>query len=509
MGWPLPKIKEILYRLGASKAKYWAILDLTSGYHQAPIAKDSQKYTAFICFMGVFQWKRLPMGIMPAGSFFQAMMAAIFVGMIYMFLEIYLDDMIVHGRTFSEYLQNLRKVFTQARERNLTFNPKKCKFLMKEFEGLGHVIDSEGIQMSSEKIGKVLDFPFPVQMVHLKSFIGLANYFRDHIPDMSLMTQPLNAMCVDYKKSKHKVIKWTEESKKAFGEVQEAIGKCQKLFFLDEVSPIFVLSDSSKYGIGGYLVQIIEGVEMPIAFMSKSFDKTQQRWPVIEQECFAFFYAITSWEYLLQGRRFTLRTDHRNLTFLNESASEKVRRWKLALQHYSFDIQHIQGRYNKVSDDFSRLVADVTKEDMKSTAQRPAEHANPTKTTEQQALNASQRIPLLLVGTRCRPFEKDKQQTTLGLLRKAQPLTQTVYDQIAACHCGAVGHHGLKRTRILLQQAGKKWPQMAAHIRQFISLCTFCQKESFRVPLNGTTRFTVSSDRPMVHRAIDTIGPLP
>jgi hypothetical protein len=159
MGWLLQRIKDVFIRIGGHKPKYFAVMDLTSGYHQIPVAVDSIPLTAFVCFMGVYEWLRLPMGIKPAGSFFQQTMQIIFGALLYYrILEIYLDDLIVHAPNINQYLANLREVFQAAsREKKLTFNPKKSKFLEPEVKALGLTLSPEGIRMSEDKIKKALD----------------------------------------------------------------------------------------------------------------------------------------------------------------------------------------------------------------------------------------------------------------------------------------------------------------------------------------------------------------
>jgi hypothetical protein len=139
------------------------------------------------------------MGIKPAGSWFQQAMQIIFGALVYRCLEIYLDDLLIHAATLALYLSHLREVFEAARAKRLTFNPKKCKFLQTEFKALGLILTAEGVKMDEEKIKRALDFPVPVQGKHLKSFLGLANYFRDFIPDYATISAPLNALVKDYK----------------------------------------------------------------------------------------------------------------------------------------------------------------------------------------------------------------------------------------------------------------------------------------------------------------------
>ena len=112
MGWPIPNIQQMLRRLGDYKSKFYAKMDLTSGYHQAPLAPESRKYTAFITFMGVFEWLRVPMGLKSATSWFQGCLASIVLaGLIYFICELYVDDVIVHGKTKEQFLHNLEEVF--------------------------------------------------------------------------------------------------------------------------------------------------------------------------------------------------------------------------------------------------------------------------------------------------------------------------------------------------------------------------------------------------------------
>ena len=118
-------------------------------------------------------------------------------------------------------------------------------------------------------------------------------------------------------------------------------------------------TDASDYGIGAYLWQSIRGKEQPVAFISKSLSGSQKRWDTPQKEAYAIFYSITKLDYLLRGVQFTVRTDHKNLIYINDTASPMVIRWKIAVQEYDFQIEHIAGRDNIIADGFSRLVPNV------------------------------------------------------------------------------------------------------------------------------------------------------
>ena len=357
-GWPIPNIKEMLTRLGNQRAKFFGVIDLTSGYHQAEVHPESRKYTAFITSMGVYEWVRLPMGIKSAPGYFQSEMAHTLRGLLYDICELYLDDVIIYGRTKEEYMKNLDTVLSRLREKNVSVNPAKCRFGMRSVEYVGHVVDEKGLTMSEKKIAKVVDFNLPATVKQLRSFLGLVNFFRDHIRDHSRIVKPLHDMIDNKNKNKSAPLRWTDAAKAAFAEMKTRVAHLQKLFFITDEDPIFLYTDASDYGIGAYLFQVVDGKEQPIAFYSKSLTGSQLNWLTIEKECYAIFVALREFEYLLQSRFFTLKTDHHNLIHLNESANKRVRRWKIEIQQYDFDIEHVRGQDNIVADAFSRCVED-------------------------------------------------------------------------------------------------------------------------------------------------------
>ena len=168
------------------------------------------------------------------------------------------------------------------------------------------------------------------------------------------MVQPLHKLIVDYKPRNK--IRWTKALEEVFYQVQASVNDAPPLYFLNYNAPVFLHTDASDFGIGANLYQVKDNKEVPIAFISKALTTTEVKWSTPEKECYAIFYALVKLEYLLRDIHFTLRTDHRNLTFLNESFQQKVKRWKLAIMHFNFDIEHIPGKQNVVADALSRLI---------------------------------------------------------------------------------------------------------------------------------------------------------
>jgi hypothetical protein len=447
LGWTIPKILDLLIRIGDKKPKYFAVFDMTSGFHQVPIAREARDNTTFIVFCGTYRWKRLPMGLKAAPHFFQKQMAStVLHGLLYSILEIYMDDLIVYASSFEDLLNRIEIVLQRLAKYNITINPNKCKIGMTEIQYLGFKIDSEGIMTLPEKTNKLLEFPLPQTNKMLHQFLGLASHFRTHNRNHSSLVAPLHKLL------KQKTINWTPELIEVFKNVKQSIEDLPKLHFIDD-SPIYLHTDASAYGIGGYVFQLRNGVEYPIAFCSKSLNEQQRRWCTQEQECYAIFISLQKFEHILRDTKFILRTDHKCLTYLNASIREKVRRWKLFIQSYDFKIEFIEGRKNNVADAFSRLCAMTV-----------------TEVT---------RIP------------------------------KQYYKIISQVHNSVQGHHGKDRTYDKILESNQPWPKMREHIDTFIKQCPICQKcTDIKANINSYP-YTVSTHGIMMRLDIDTIGPLP
>jgi hypothetical protein len=293
--WPIPNINLMIDRLGRKKLKYFGLMDLTKGYYQAPLEEGSRYLSAFITSKGLFEWNRVAMGLCGAPAYYQEQMSTnVLKTLMYNSCEVYMDDIIVFGETFAEYEANLKKVLQRLKEFNITVNPDKCNLGVQQVKFVGHTFDQHGKSFDREKLQEVVDFPLPTNEGELRSFLGLANYFRDHLRMHSPHTVVLNAMIVrggNYKKGK--TLKWTDEQLKCLEAVRKSINECPTLFFLDEGaenSTVHLYTDASDVGFGAYVCQRFmnpDGTlnrEVAIAFMSKCFTPVQKRWSVPERE---------------------------------------------------------------------------------------------------------------------------------------------------------------------------------------------------------------------------------
>ena len=350
--WPLPNIKSMLERLGAKKPRIFGVMDLTSGYYQAPLAESAKKWTAFVTAFGQFEWNRVAMGLTGAPSYFQRVMMTTVLGdILTKAVEVYLDDFIVFGGTEEEFFLNLEMTLERCLRSNITLSPRKCRFGVERIEYVGHTIDAEGISFSREKLDSVMAMPKPQTKGDMKIFLGMVNYFHTHIARLSTLEAPLTEMIGEsYTRGKRRhVVVWTPEGERAFHDIKVAVDTCPKLFFRDtDLGPVYVQTDASDFGIGAYMFQIENDgkTQRPIEFLSRSLTAVQRRWATADKEAYAIFYTFKRWEHHLRDREFVLQTDHLNLTYVNFEGTAKVKRWKMLIQDFRFKIEYLPGPQN-------------------------------------------------------------------------------------------------------------------------------------------------------------------
>jgi hypothetical protein len=495
-GWPITLIDALFQRLGRRKHKLYGILDMTSGYFQGPLAKECRPITAFQTLYGLYQWKRCPMGLKGAGQYFQRVMSStVLNGLVNRICELYIDDVLISGENEEEYLKNLRSVFQRFRDHGVVIHPKKAKLGLSELEYVGHTVDKDGLHFSNEKRLEVLNFPKPTTQKHVQMFLGLANYFRDHVSHITELLAPLREMIVQYDKRK-KVI-WNEKRELAFEKAKQAIHDCQKLYFIDpDITPI-LQTDASDYGIGGMLYQMKNDIMYPIRYISKSLSGSQLNWSTIEKECYAIFFCVNKLKPLIGNSHFILKTDHKNLTYMKDHERNcKVTRWKHALMEEDFSIEHVPGveYHQQVPDALSRLVEDP----------RANVHEFLSGLIEQKkVLSMKDKFHLL------QRLQENEDSLNLIMDNDAKHIDNNTFRAILRYHNDTIGHWAadriLKRMRkdnAITFNNPRKW------IKEFVKQCPKCQLLD-RLKIRMKIRpFTTSSLRPFEVVSLDHIGPL-
>ena len=190
--YPLPRIDDMLETLSGST--WFSSLDMASGFWQVEMKPEDREKTAFVTKYGIYEFTVMPFGLCNAPATFQRLMDTVLQGILWHFVIVYIDDINIGSRTFSEHLEHLKQVFERLRNAGLKLNPEKCFFFEKKLVFLGHVVSNEGIQTDPDKIAAVKNFPIPRDVSQLRGFLGLASYYRRFIQNFSKIAEPLNKL---------------------------------------------------------------------------------------------------------------------------------------------------------------------------------------------------------------------------------------------------------------------------------------------------------------------------
>jgi len=333
--YPLPRIDSCLDAL--SGAQFFSAFDLRSSYHQVPLdMKDADK-TTFIVRTCTYRFRRVPFGLCSAGSTFQRVMDLALNGLNFNMCLVYLDDIIVYSSTVEEHLLRLRKLFNRLRMADLKLKLSKCSLLRAEVSFLGHLVSGEGVATDPSKIELVRDWPAPSDVKEVRSFLGLASYYRRFLPTFAEIAAPLHALT-----AKNKQFKWTTNCDRAFVRLKLALISSPILAMPNDADPFLLDTDACDVSIGAVLSQVQNGVERVCAFASRSLSKPERNYCVTRKELLAIVcYTNTFGQYLL-GRQFVIRTNHSALQWLRTTPEPigQQARWCEILEEFYLQIVH-------------------------------------------------------------------------------------------------------------------------------------------------------------------------
>ena len=454
LNWPLPNIEEMLAKLGGKK--YFSILDLTSGYHQMMLTLEASKLTAFKTSRGIYRFNRVPFGLKGAPSFFQkAMVTEVLQGLQGDILEVYIDDIIVWAMSPEEMVKRLGIVFQRMLEYNVKINFKKCKFNLQEIPFLGHIISGETMKMSDERKENLKNVQKPRVVTEMRSFLGIANYFRKFIKLGNTFTILSNL--IKGKKSKQAKLNWSAEADEAFSDLKERITNSAPLFFMIDQGQLILYCDASVLCCGGVLCQLQNGREVPLYYYSHTFSDTEKNWSTTDQEMFSVIFGIRKLHPYIAARNILVRSDHAAICFNNrESISKKVQRWKAEILELDLQFIHIKGIDNGVADSLSRNFTVESRLEMEFS-------------------------DLMLMDS---PFD--------------------FKEEIMKCHNLKDGHWGISKTLGILKERNIHWKNMRKSVKEVIDHCTECQRNKAKRPVGPGQKFNLSSTEHGIALAMDT-----
>ncbi|KAJ0735706.1 putative nucleotidyltransferase, Ribonuclease H [Helianthus annuus] len=451
---PIPRLDDLLDQL--SGASIFTKLDLKSGYYQIRLRPGDEWKTAFKTREGLYEWLVMPFGLSNAPSTFMRVMNQLLRPFIGKFVVVYFDDILIYSASFSDHVVHVRQVLALLRRDRFYAATKKCVFMTPKVLFLGYVIFGDGIQVDESKVAAVQNWPTPTTITEVRSFHGLASFYRRFIPHFS----SIMALVTDCMKGKTFV--WTDEAELAFQVVKEKLTTAL-ILVLPNFSQVFELhTDASKVGIGGVLSQ----GGRPVAYFSEKLTGPKLRYNTYDQEFYAVVQAVKHWRHYLFQKEFVLFTDHDSLRHIRtqDKVSHKHGRWLAFLEKFTFVVKHKTGVSNRVADALSRrsnLLVSMRVDVPGLEVIREQLAIDPYFSVILQDVETGQKSDFLLHE---------------GFLFKGNQLcipdSSLRLKIIKELH--GEGHVGRDRT-LQLVQASYYWPTMRKEVDRYVKRCRICQ----------------------------------
>ena len=343
--YPLPRIDDLFDQLQG--AKVFSKIDLRSGYHQLKVRREDVPKTAFKTRYGHYEFLVMPFGLTNAPAAFMDLMNRVFGPYLDKFVIVFIDDILVYSSSKEEHAEHLRIVLQTLREHQLYAKFSKCQFWLDRVAFLGHVVSAEGISVDPQKIEAIVDWKPPTNVTEVRSFLGLASYYRKFVEGFSKIATPLTKLT----RKEEKFI-WSEACQNSFDELKQRLTTAPVLTLPSGNEGFTVYCDASKQGLGCVLMQH----DRVIAYASRQLKKHEVNYPTHDLELAAVVFALRIWRHYLYGVPCRIYTDHKSLQYIFSQKDLNMiqRRWIELIKDYDCTIEYHPGKANVVADALSR-----------------------------------------------------------------------------------------------------------------------------------------------------------
>src|ERR1700744_640662 len=238
---PVPLISDIMQQI-AGHAIY-SMIDHSQAYHRLPVHKEDQPLTAFMHGGKQYMFKKAPFGLKPLSSLFQRGMSRILGDL--PFVSFFIDDLVIYSKNRKEHAEHVRSVIERLNEANLIINKEKCNFFATQIALLGFTIDLHGKRIDPRKLANIHEWYPPTSAKQVQSYMGTFNFFREHVPLISTLASPLDAL-----RNAEGKFELNEKQMKAFTALKFLLVNAPILYFPNFGQPFHVATDASNVGIG-------------------------------------------------------------------------------------------------------------------------------------------------------------------------------------------------------------------------------------------------------------------
>nr|ABG66123.1 retrotransposon protein, putative, Ty3-gypsy subclass [Oryza sativa Japonica Group] len=343
--YPLPRIDDLFDQLKGPKV--FSKIDLQSGYHQLRIREEDIPKTAFTTRYGLYECTVMSFGLTNAPAFFMNLMNKVFMEFLDKFVVVFIDDILIYSKSEEEHEQHLRLVLEKLKEHQLYAKFSKCDFWLSEVKFLGHVITAQGVAVDPSNVESVTKWTPPKTVSQIRSFLGLAGYYRRFIENFSRIARPMTQLL-----KKDEKFKWTAECDKRFEELKKKLVSAPVLILPDQMKDFQVYCDASRHGLGCVLMQ--EG--RVVAYASRQLCPHEGNYPTHDLELAVVVHALKIWRHYLIGNRCEVYTDHKSLKYIftQPDLNLRQRRWLELIKDYDMSIHYHPGKANVVADALSK-----------------------------------------------------------------------------------------------------------------------------------------------------------
>ncbi|WVZ52679.1 hypothetical protein U9M48_003716 [Paspalum notatum var. saurae] len=335
---PIPHLDDILDELSGSVM--FTKIDLRSGYHQIRMKLGDEWKTAFKTKFGLYEWLVMPFGLTNAPSTFMRLMNEVLRSFIGKFVVVYFDDILIYSKSFDEHLDHLRTVFVALRDARLFINLEKCTFCTDRVRFLGYIVTPQGIEVDETRIDAIRSWLTPTTITQVRSFFGLAGFYRRFVKDFSTIAAPLNELT-----KKGVTFHWGTTQEKAFNTLKDKLTHAPLLQLPDFGKTFELECDASGIGIGGVLLQ--EG--KPVTYFSEKLNGPTLNYSTYDKELYALVRVLEIWQHYHWPKEFVIHSDHESLKHIRSQAKLNKRhaKWVEFIESFPYIIKHKKGKDNE------------------------------------------------------------------------------------------------------------------------------------------------------------------
>ncbi|RVW66686.1 Transposon Ty3-I Gag-Pol polyprotein [Vitis vinifera] len=343
--YPLPRIDDLFDQLKG--AKYFSKIDLRTGYHQLRVKEEDVSKTAFRTRYRHYEFLVMPFELTNAPAAFMDLMNRVFRAYLDQFVIVFVDDILIYSRSLEEHKQHLVTTLKTLRRHQLYGKLDKSEFWLTEVNFLGHVVSEAGIAVDHSKVEAVQEWQRPTNVFEVRSFLGLAGYYRRFVEDFSRIAAPMTRLT-----RKGVKFDWNEECENAFQELKRKLTTAPVLTTPISGELFTIYCDASTMGLGCVLMQ----QDKVVAYASRQLKQHERNYPTHDLELAAVVFALKTWRHYLYGEKFEVYSDHKSLKYIftQKDLNSRQRRWMETLEDYDFALHYHPRKANVVADALSR-----------------------------------------------------------------------------------------------------------------------------------------------------------